>query len=335
MMLGFKSRAFLLGLASLVGILSGEARASGTPAGTSVSNVASATYLGPSGPVSVASAPEQFIVEELVDVSVTLQSVRPLPAFPGASNQVLTYRVTNLGNGLESFRLTANSSIPGDDFDPILTDVFLDANGNGVYDVGVDVAYVPGSNDPSLDGGVPGSESVTVFVLNDMPAGIASGALGENILESSANTLTGAPGLVAAGAGDAGTDAMLGLSGGIASANGAYQIEQADVVLQKSALVTDAYGGSLPIPGSVIRYQIDVFVTGSSVASNVVIRDVVPTYTTYVSSSLALNGVGLTDAGGDDAGDYNVSTPGQVTVRMGDLDAASTPQQISFSVTID
>lgn len=61
---------------------------------------------------------------------------------PGATGNVQTFRITNTGNGEEAFRLTANTGIGGDDFDPTLTQIVLDTNGNGVYDPGVDTVYV-------------------------------------------------------------------------------------------------------------------------------------------------------------------------------------------------
>ena len=54
-----------------------------------------------------------------------------------------------------------------------------------------------------------------------------------------------------------------------------------------------------------------------------------------MSRTLRLNSAPLTDAGGDDSGDFGATTPGAVTVSLGDLTSVSPIQTITFDVTID
>lgn len=330
-------RAPLLALALLAWLWLPATRASaiGTAAGTDITNVASATYIDSGSPVTVTSAPNTVTVQELLDVDVTLQTVSPVSVAAGDANRVLAYLVTNTGNGIEDFSLAADSALVGDDFDPALAGVYLDANGNASYDAGTDPLHVSGVNDPVLDANTPGAESITVFVLNDIPLGPLVGELGNSDLTAAAGTGSGAPGTEFPGAGDAGTDALVGPSGAAATDLGSYLISgAASVSVVKSALVDDGFGGNTPAPGSTITYTLSVTVSGGT-ALSVVITDPVPANTTYVPNSLTLNASSLTDVGGDDAGDFNVTNPGEITTALGDLDSASPQQDITFQVTID
>ena len=62
-----------------------------------------------------------------------------------------------------------------------------------------------------------------------------------------------------------------------------------------------------------------------------VVTDPVPANTTFVTGSLLLNGTAVT-AG---TGDYNVTTPGAVTVKLGNLAGSASAQVVKFQVTIN
>lgn len=311
------------------------AGAVGTPAGTGISNTATASFTLGGVPISVGSNTETITVEELLDLDVTLQNAGPVLAAPGDTNQVLTFLVTNTGNGVETYTLVALSTLGGDDFDPTLVGVFLDSNGNGTYDAGIDAAYVPGVNDPTLDANTPGANSVTVFVLNDIPLGLADGDRGDSQLTSTSNTGSGVPGTVIAGAGDGGTDAVVGTSGGADADVGSYLVATTIISVVKSSAVSDPFGGSQPVPGATITYTLVVTASGSGTAQGVAITDPIPANTTYAAASMSLNGAPLTDAADPDAGDFNVTNPGEITVDLGDVLAGSPAQTITFDATID
>ena len=81
---------------------------------------------------------------------------------PGTTGQTLRFTVANTGNGSEAFLLSARNSLSADDFDPSAFAIYLDSNGNGIFDVGVDQAYVSGAGNPTIaaDG------SITVFIVS-------------------------------------------------------------------------------------------------------------------------------------------------------------------------
>ena len=285
------------------------------------------------GPISASIS---FAVDELIGVAITLQNAGPVNTVPGATGELLTYRLTNTGNGVDTFRLLSNSNVVGDQFDPIPAGIYLDSNSDGVLDP-TDPLYAPGPGDPVLDANNPAAESILVFVLHDIPAAPAPnpGDSGLHELTAQSLTATGAPGTAIAGGGDVGTNAVVGLSTGIDSDIGTYLVSDTALSIVKTSNVTEPGGGSVPRPGATINYSLDVSVTGSDTAQNVVITDPTPANTTYVANSLRLNGTPLTDIGGDDAADFNVSTPNAITVSLGDLTSASPVQTITFQVQIN
>lgn len=307
------------------------AHAGGTPPGTNITNQASITYTVGGAQLVQNSNPSTIIVEELINLNLVWQDASNVIVGPGDTGRLLTFLLTNTGNGNESFGLTTDSNVSGDDFNPTFSDLYLDANGNGVYDAGVDAQYAAGINDPVL-----GADSSTaIFVLHDIPAGLVDADIGNCDLTAASNTGTGAPGSSIPGAGDGGANAVIGNSGGSATNTGGYVVTTVVVTMLKSATVLDPFGGSDAVPGAVLTYTITVDVTGSGTAQGVVITDPFPVNTTYVASSLTLNSGALTDAVDADAGDVNATTAGSITIALGNLTDASPLQTITFNVTID
>lgn len=314
--------------------LGAPAYAAGTTAGTVIDNTATATYTPAGGgpDVSVPSNTISLTVDELLDVTVAGTDPGDVVVNPSATNQVTTFQVTNNGNGSEAFRLTANGAVGGDDFDPAVTSIVIDSNGNGVYDAGVDTVYTAGVNDPVLaaDG------SVTVFVLSTIPAGAADAQRAELRLTAEAVTALATPGADApgtsfAGQGQGGGDAVVGATGGDGEDNAFYLVQAATVAFVKSAAIQDPFGGSEPVPGAFITYTLVATVTGSGGLTNLRIADPVPAGTTYQAGTLTLQGSALTDAADADAGEV---AAGAVAVRLGTVAGGNT-RTVTFRVRIN
>lgn len=324
-------RTRLLSAAVIVAcLLAGQAHALGTLAGTNVSGQAQVNYVLGGVPDTGVSNTVTFLVAEVLDLNVTLQSAT-VTVTSGAINRTLLFRLTNTGNGSESFPLAIDNLVAGDDFDPLAatTAIYFDTDANGVLSA-ADTAYVAGSNDPLLapDAGIP------VLLVNDIPPALADGALGRSRLLARAATGTGAPGTIFAAQGTAGTDAVAGANGGQANAFGQYQVSESQVTLTKSASVAEA-GGMGAVPGAQITYQIVVNVSGSAPAANLVFTDLIPAGTTFAGGSLLLNGVALTDVADADAGEFQGGATPSVRVSLGDLTQAAGPQTVAFTVTIN
>lgn len=304
------------------------ALATGTAAGTKIDNTATATYSLPNGGSgNVSSNTVSMTVDELLDVTVAWADGGDVIVQPGLTGQVLTYTVTNTGNGSEAFALTARNSLSGDDFDPTAYTIYLDTNGDGDYDPGIDQAYVAGAGNPviSADG------SITVFVVSTIGANTTDGSRAGIDLIAEAATGTGAPGTTFANAGTGGGNAVVGSSGADALDDGYYKVSAATVSLVKSALVADPFGGTTAVPGSTITYTLVATVNGSAVLPNLSIADAIPAGTTYKPGSLTLENSALTDAADTDRGEYNGTA---IAVRPGDV-AAGQSRTVTFKVTIN
>ncbi len=319
--------AALFGAASLVQ----PVFAAGTVAGTDIENIAEATYDTPSGPVTIQSNTVVIRVDELLDVTVAGTDPGDVATAPGATGNVQTYQITNTGNGSEAFTITANVANGGDDFDPALTQIVLDTNGNGVYDPGIDTVYVAGTNDPVL---AP-DQSASIFVITSTPVGVTDGNRAEVSLTAVATTGSGAPGTSFAGAGQGGGNAVVGSTGADASDNGFLAVQAASVALVKSATIVDPFGGNRPVPGAIITYSIAANVTGSGSLANLTITDPIPVGTIYEVNTVTLQ-VGtaatasLTDSVDTDAGNFNGT---RISVSTGTVPAGQT-RTVTFKVKI-
>ena len=216
----------------------------------------------------------------------------------GDLNRALLFRLTNTGNGSETFPLTIDNLVAGDNFDPqaAAPAIYFDSDGSGDLSP-ADIAYVPGSNDPTL---APDA-SIGVLLVNNIPASIADGALGRSRLHARAATAPVHRARRSTGRAPAGTDAVAGRTADRQTRSAKYLVGDVQVILAKSVTVIDPAGGVTPVPGARLSYQIVVNVTGSGVAHGFVLTDPVPTGTAYSVGSLRLNSLALSDGADADA----------------------------------
>jgi len=318
-------RLALAPLAIAAALITTPAHAGGVKAGTLIENTASATYDGGAGPVTIPSNTITVKVDELLDVTVTSRDSGPVSAAPGSA--VLTFELTNTGNGPEAYTLSANPAVAGNDFDTTVNGIAVDTNSNGVYDPGVDQMLTG----PATTAAIAADASLTVFVLVTIPGGVADGDQSDVSLLAEAVTGTGAPGTAFAGQGAGGGNAIVGSTGANATATGSLSVGITDVDLIKSATVRDPFGGTGIVPGATITYAIRAEVRGSGSVSDLVVTDAAPADTTYVAGSLKLDGATLTDAADADAG--RSSTSG-ISVDLGTVSGGSS-RTVTFQVTID
>lgn len=310
-------------LALLAIFASPLAGAAGTAAGTLISNTADVSYVSDGAPMSTRSNTEIFAVDERVDLTLTWDDSASVIVASPDSGRVLSFRLTNTGNGSEGFDLAVSSALTGDDFDPAPVSIRLDSNGNGSFDAG-DATYTGGTF-PTL----AANGSLLIFVLNDIPSGLALGALGDSQLTATARTGTGT-GTVYAGQGAGGTDAVIGSSGGTAATRGTYAVGS-DFTLDKSASIPDGAGGTVIDPaavvsGTVVTYTLVLTGSGSGMAPEAILNDPIPAGTTYVPGSITLQGSPVTDAAGYTGSAVNVAIP-----------AAALPytRTVTFKVTVN
>lgn len=314
------------GLALCTLLVSSHALAAGTLAGTDIQNIATAEYESGGNTVAIQSNAVIIKVDEVLDVTAVSADPGDVITTSGAQNVVSTFRITNTGNGPEAFRLTPNMVNGGDDFDPSLSQVIIDTNGNGVYDPGVDAVYVAGTNDPNL---AP-DQILTVFVLTNVPANQVDADRAQVQLIAAAVTGTGVPGSSFPGAGEGGGDAVVGNTSADAEASGFLLVNAAAVTLVKTASVLDPFGGTTTVPGSIITYTLVATVSGSGSLTNLAINDPIPSSSLYVVNSITLAGAPQTDAVDADQANFNGS---RISVVLGNVPAGQT-RTVTFQVRV-
>lgn len=309
-------------VASLI-FASSAAYAASVPAGTLIENTATASF-DTGGPTqSINSNTVTIRVDELLDVAVASKDASAITI---SGSAVLSFTVTNTGNGPEAFVLTADPAVAGNGFNSTVDSLAIDTNNNGVYDAGIDTLVANGGNSPLINPDTP----LTVFVLVSSP-GAADGSTSQVNLLAQAVTGTGAPGTVFPGAGEGGGAAVVGNSGADDAARGSLISSAVSVSLVKTATVSDPFGGSQPVPGARIRFQIVANATGSGSINNLKISDAIPASTTYVANTLTLDSTPLTDLADSDAG---VASAAGVVVTLGTTSAGAT-RTVTFDVKVN
>jgi uncharacterized repeat protein (TIGR01451 family) len=319
--------------------------AAGTPSGTTISNSATLTYAIGAGPVTTTTSNTvSFVVDKKVNLLVTEVSGSATSVSIGQTGAVTTFSVTNSGNDPQGFTLAAalaagNPATGGtppfttNNFSSTGLQAFVDSNANGVYDAGVDTA----TSISTLAAGA----SQTVFIVGDIPGTALSGQ--QSVVGLTATAViptTMAPLVATAGPDTAGVDVVFADGAGVAdsardakhSAYDAYLVSGVNVALTKTvSSVVDPNGTAVLMPNAVMTYQIDVVLTGSGTADNLVITDPLPANTSYVPNSITVNSVAKTDAADADNAEFSANT---VTVTLGNV-AAPANIVITFKATIN
>jgi uncharacterized repeat protein (TIGR01451 family) len=307
-----------------------------TSAGTVVNNTATASYLISGSPAST-DASVAFTVQEIIDVSVSWTDGTNVIVSSPDTAQVSSFDIANTGNGSETFSLAVgNVASPTDQFDfNLVTEVAIyveDGTTPGFQD-SEDIPYTGPGNNPTI----AAESTLSVYLVANIQASLTDGDQG-HLTISVDSTTAGAAGSAAgtslAGLGDSSVDAIVGSSQADGSDTAIYQVSSVDVDVTKVIqTVLDPFGGITYVPGSEVTYRITVTVTGG-IAQALAIVDPIPANTTYKANSLFLDTVLMTDASDGDAGDYNVSQTGAVTVVLGDT-SGGTVSDIDLTVTID
>lgn len=281
-----------LSVALLVMAVALQARAVGTTAATPVDNRGVINYsvggvpqtliesspTGNSTPGAGAGADTTFLVDRMLDLTVAETGASYTSVVPGGAAQVLTYSVTNTGNQVQDFSLSAAnraSATAGpfggtDNFDAAGVNVFVDGNGNGTYEVAADTATFVDE--------LAADASISVFTVSSIPLAQVDGDLAvltltAQVAEGGVATVQGAdiltddaaipdnPATVedvfADGAGD--TDAA---NDGQHSDSDGYVVSSAQLTITKSStVINDPINGAVnpkAIPGAILEYTITI-----------------------------------------------------------------------------
>ncbi len=298
--------------------------AKGVLAGTEIMNTSTLEYEIDGSHYSTTSNATLDKVDQIIDVSVVWNDAAAVLVSSGESNQVLTFKITNLGNGRDTFNLTHETNATND-FTVNNPRIYIDTNNNGVFDISSDQQ----ASSITLDA----DAFAILFLVSDIPTdSYPSGSTSNNAIVARSTTGgSGVQGTIYEGAGIGGVFAVDGMSGGVDKGWGIYLMgSDVAVKLTKSATLD----GKQAVSGATVRYYILVELQGYGSAKDLIITDAVPSGTSYVAGSLTLDGVSLSDAGDSDSGRFTGSA---IEVSLGTATQTSSDaysKTISFEVVI-
>ena len=293
----------LLLVASL--FVASPAFSAGTPAGTTIENHVEVSYQIGSDPdaVYVEKAAHSFTVSELIRSNVSALEPQGTGTSTPGNNAVLSFQLTNTGNGNEPFLLTTVNGLP-DQFTPYVTGLWIESNGQPGWQ-SEDTLYLQSS------GGVPlaADQSETIYVVSDIPPDLADGAKSDVTLIATSGTNNAGTQMIGAslkGLGDGGIEAVVAQNNARHQDTSHYTVSTVKLDVEKSIVsITDPYGTNLSMPGSEVVYKIRLVASGSGTADNLIIEDAVPDSMHYKRHTLTLDGNAVSDSADDDVGRYD------------------------------
>ena len=276
------NRLQLTQLAASIALVAGSAafissaHAAAPAAGTSISNVASATYTDSTG--ASKSVNSNIVTTTVSPVgSITLVANRTATANPNALVS-LSHTLTNNGNSSDTITLSVANIANGpgsDDYDFSGLKVYQDTNNDGTPD-GAPIVIGTATGTITLAAG----QSVNLIVEGTTSATAAANNTGQWTLTAE----SGRTDVVTGGALTASnTDTVTIINGAVISLT-----KSASVSLIDATKATDA--------DREVTYTLVYRNTGNSTATNVLVTDVLDAKLQYVTGSAQLMGVGQTDA---------------------------------------
>jgi uncharacterized repeat protein (TIGR01451 family) len=283
-----------------------------TGAGTRIVNVAGLRFEDGGRAERVSSNPVTLTVGEVLDVAIATPSERVVAR--GEDDLAIPFTVSNLGNAAETFAVTVRTDRAG----ATVTGIAADTDNDGAYDPAVDQA---------LDGSammLAAGQGRRLFVL------VHGGGTEPTVVTATATAATGhgEPGTAYPGSGPDGSDAVVGRTGGIATAAVRVVAGAEAPSLAKSQSVLAPDGSARIVPGSVITYRLDARFPGPAAAVEIV--DPLPDGTRFVPGSIRIDGIAASDADDEDAAAFDGAA---VRVVLGDI-AAALDRSIQFEVKI-
>ena len=327
----------------MAGFAASPAFATGTAAGTVITNPVTVDYEVAGINQADATASNDVTVDRKVNVTVARVDGTATSVTPGAANQAVSFIVENVSNDTLDFELTSLQVTTGNP---------AGISGNDGFDVTAPLAYYLDDGDNAFDGGdtaithldalAPDSPVTVHVVATSVPTGLADGAiaaltltatakendngtaLGSNLTQAATNT-AGEDTIFAdaAGATDGARDAAF-------SATDDYVVLTATLAATKSSrVIAGAFGTGAAIPGATVEYCITVTNSGSADATSVSISDDLPSEMTF-ADGVWVGGADCDTRGADTGGESG----GTVTGTIATL-AAGTSQTLIFEATIN
>jgi uncharacterized repeat protein (TIGR01451 family) len=339
----------------------------GTASGLDITNTVSVAYNVGGVAQTAVTASDVFKVDRKIDLVVTTQESAAVSVSPGQANAVTRFLVTNNSNATIDFLLAATQQAGGaarftgnDNFNPSNVRVFVETNGTA--------GWQAGDTQATSLAAVASGDSVTVYVVADIPLGQLNGDIATQILSATAASgVTATTGYAGTGGtaiaqtpigtangkntvetvfADAQAEAPTGdgLKDGRHAARADFRVAAATLLVAKySRVVSDPFSGAASpraIPGAVVEYCIVISnAAGAATADSVIASDAVPATLTYVTNSVFLNGTfngtdTCTDTGGAAGNDGTNVSGSTVSNNFGSV-AAGVTRTLRFRATIN
>ena len=323
----------------------------------------------PTGNTSGVGTPTTFLVDNKVNLSLIETDSKAASTAAGqlgsalvSGSPVAVFKLTNTGNFTQGYTLGPVTQLTSDTFFGTPTSTFTLGNVKRVVSAAscvsattVTPAYAaePLTDVASVASLAPDT-CVYIMVIGDTPVGAATGA--GTIIQLSAKAVTAntLAALVPTPVGNPDTPNAVDIVFADGTANGhvtnnardatafdddEYLVTNSALTVTKtSAVISDPTSGTTnpkAIPGAVMEYTITVTnAAAAATATNVVIKDLIPANTTFVSGSITLNAAAVTDGVGFTA----APAPGFLSVTVASLAPTSTTAAtatLKFRVTID
>ena len=338
-------RGCAMSAVAIGGLAASPAFATGTAAGTTITNNVSVDYTVGGVNQTDATATNDIVVDRKVNVTVGRVDNTASSVIPGAANQAVSFRIENISNATLDFQLSALQ---------VSTGTAAGISGTDGFNVTAPLTYYLDDGDNVFDGGdtaithlnalAPDSPAVVHVVAAQVPLGTANGliaavtltatakendngtAVGSNLSQASANT-AGVDTIFADGSGA--TDALRDAA---FSATDDYLVVTATLTATKtSSVVAGDFGTGAAIPGATVQYCIAVSNSGAAAATGVAISDTLPSQVTYDSAYGVKVGGANCATPGAAAGSY---ASGVVSGTIATL-ATGTTQTLIFRATIN
>lgn len=298
-----------IGLAVAFGAAGSPAYAAGTTAGTSITNTATVNYQVGGVAQGAQTASDTFTVDRKINLTVAEVGTVTTNVVPGQTNAVTTFQLTNNSNEVLDFALVASQITGGtashggtDTFDATNVRIYRDSTSGTVGSWDAADTLVTYVDELATDA------SATLFVVADIPTGLANNAVAGVTLRATAReggtaSTQGAAITETAGANTSGKDTVFADTAGVTgdaardgshSDNDDYTVQTATLAVTKtSRVISDPFNNTTNpklIPGAVVEYCIAVANSGSAAATSVAITDPVPGQLTFNAGTILLNG---------------------------------------------
>jgi len=280
----------------------------GVPAGTGITNAADMAFKSGLNNLTGQSNTTLVYVDQIAGVDTAATGATSKSGDPG-DQIAYQFSVSNDGNDTDVIDLTYNSTAGWD------YEFWLDNDGDGVPGTDGDYLLTDTDGDNVIDtGSIDPGDTDTLLIVAVVPAGTSDGTV-DNITITATSSFD--------------TDVT------------DQQDFSTTVTAPVLALVKSVSPTGAQPPGTELTYTLEVTNSGSGVATEIIITDPVPQYTTYVTSSLYTgNSLGAltnrSDASDGDGGTYDSTNKRVVVGSGGNLSLGSGgAYYVQFKVTID